>query len=310
MFIFLISLTIALSLFFLIIGIYQLVRVYQERQSLKKRITIMAEGGVLRDEREVFGKNKFFSFLDKLGKWVSPKQPEETQQARMEFLRAGIYSPNAFIIYWGTRAFLTLALPLGFFFFRITIFKVFDPSRAISIGIILAAVGLYLPYFWLRMKISQRKNKIFEGLPDVLDLLVVCVEAGMGLDAAIFRVAEEIKLSNRAIADELRMYVLEIKAGKSRREALRSFATRTGLEEVQSLVTLLLQAEKFGISIGPALRVYSDSFRTKRFQKAEEVATKLPVKLIFPLILFILPAMFVVLVGPAAISLYRAFVHQ
>jgi len=171
-------------------------------------------------------------------------------------------------------------------------------------------VGLYLPNLWLRLKIAKRKNKIFEGIPDALDLLVVCVEAGMGLDSAIYRVGEEIMLTNQPLSDELKLYNLEMRAGKSRRDSLKSLALRVDLEEIRSLVTLLIQAEKFGTSIAHSLRVYSDSFRTKRFQRAEEIAAKLPVKLIFPLMFFIMPALFVVLVGPAAISLYQGFVHQ
>jgi Flp pilus assembly protein TadC len=197
-----------------------------------------------------------------------------------------------------------------FFLLRVTVFKILDPTRVLALCIFLAIVGLYLPVFWLSIKISKRKNKIFEGLPDALDLLVICVEAGMGLDSAIYRVAEEIMLSNQPLADELKLYNLEMRAGKSRREALKNFALRVNLEEIQSLVTLLIQADKFGTSIAQSLRVYSDSFRTKRFQRAEEIAAKLPVKLIFPLMFFIMPALFVVLVGPAMISLYKAFVHQ
>jgi len=127
------------------------------------------------------------------------------------------------------------------------------------------------------------------------------VEAGMGLDAAISRVGEEVKLTNNVLSDELKILNLELKAGKSRQEALRNLARRVELEDVNSLVTLLVQTDKFGTSVAPALRVYSDTFRTKRYQAAEELAAKLPVKLIFPLIFFIFPAMFVAILGPAAV---------
>jgi tight adherence protein C len=155
------------------------------------------------------------------------------------------------------------------------------------------------------MKTAIRKRKIIEGLPDALDLLVVCVEAGMGLDAAISRVGEEIKLSHKELSDELKFLNLEMRAGKSRQEALRTFAVRTDIEEVRNFVTVLIQTDKFGTSIAQALRVYSDVFRTKRYQKAEEIAAKLPTKLIFPLIIFIFPSLFVALLGSAAIQLYE-----
>jgi tight adherence protein C len=135
--------------------------------------------------------------------------------------------------------------------------------------------------------------------------MVVCVEAGMGLDAAINRVGEEMKLRNEVVSEEFRLMGLELRAGKLRRDALRNLGIRTGLDEVKSLMTLLVQTDKFGTSVAQALRVHSDSMRTRRYQKAEEMAAKLPVKLIFPLILFILPSLFVVVVGPAVIRLFR-----
>jgi len=155
------------------------------------------------------------------------------------------------------------------------------------------------------MKANQRKEWIRAGLPDALDLMVVCVVAGTGLDAAINRVAEEMELSNQPLSQEFKTLGLELRAGKSRQDALRNLAFRTDLEEVSSLVTLLIQTEKFGTSIAQALRVHSEAMRTRRFQKAEEIAAKLPIKLVFPLILFILPSLFVVILGPAAITIFR-----
>ena len=153
--------------------------------------------------------------------------------------------------------------------------------------------------------ISERQRKILEGFPDVLDLMVVCVEAGMGLDAAIFRAGKEIELKNRVISEEFKLLSLELRAGKSRQDALRSLAMRVNLEDVNSLISLLIQTDKFGTSVAQALRVHSEAMRVKRFQMAEEIAAKLPVKLVFPLILFIFPSLFVVLLGPAMINIYR-----
>ena len=146
-----------------------------------------------------------------------------------------------------------------------------------------------------------------KGLPDALDLLVVCVEAGMGLDQAINRVAEEIKLTNDVLSDEFKLFNLEMRAGKPRQEAMKDLALRIDLEDMNNLVNLLIQTDRFGTSIAQALTVYSDTFRTKRFMHAEEVAAKLPVKLVLPLILFIFPSLFVAIAGPAAIRVFQVF---
>jgi tight adherence protein C len=169
----------------------------------------------------------------------------------------------------------------------------------------MALIGYFLPNYWLTLVTAKRKSKIMEGFPDALDLMVVCVEAGMGLDAAIFRAGREIELKNKIISEEFKLLSLELRAGKTRREALRNLAMRIDLEDVNSLISLLIQTDRFGTSIAQALRVHSDSMRDKRQLMAEEIAAKLPVKLVFPLICFIFPSLFVVLLGPAAIRIYR-----
>jgi tight adherence protein C len=181
---------------------------------------------------------------------------------------------------------------------------------SILIGVLTALLSFYLPNIWLLQKTDKRKEKILLGLPDALDLLVICVEAGMGLDSAVNRVAKEVKMSWPELSDELHFMTLELRAGKERQEALRNLALRTNLEEINSLSTLLIQTDKFGTSMADALRIYSDTFRTQRFQRAEEMAAKLPVKLVFPLILFIFPSLFVVLLGPAAITIYKNILNR
>jgi tight adherence protein C len=173
---------------------------------------------------------------------------------------------------------------------------------------VIALLGFYLPDLYLKLLIRWRKEQIVQGFPDALDLLVVCVEAGMGLDAAISRVSEEISMSSRVISEEFRILNLELRAGKSRLEALRNLGTRTDVEEVRSFATLLIQTDRFGTSVAQALRVHSDAMRTQRYQRAEELAGKIPVKMMFPLILFIFPAIFVVVVGPAAIQIYHSII--
>jgi tight adherence protein C len=198
-------------------------------------------------------------------------------------------------------------LPVCFLVARIAYPDRFLFSHAIlvSIGVVLAIGGFYLPNGWLRLKINKRKEKIRDGFADALDLMVVCVEAGMGLDSAISRVAREMALNNKTLSEELTLMTLELRAGKLRRDALKNLAMRTDLEDVNSLVTLLIQADKLGTGVGQALRVFSDSFRTKRYMRAEEAAAKIPVKLVLPLILFIFPTLLIAIMGPAAIRIYR-----
>ena len=197
-----------------------------------------------------------------------------------------------------------------FYPFWIFVFTVINPQLTLALGVFMPFLGFYLPDIWLRQKTDKRREKLLKALPDALDLMVVCVEAGMGLDEAINRVAKESKIQSRELSDEFAFLSLELRAGKQRQDALQNLAERTDLEEVKNLVTLLIQADKFGTNIADTLRVYSDTFRTERFQRAEEMAAKMPVKLIFPLILFIFPALFIVIIGPAIISIYRNFIMR
>ncbi len=248
-------------------------------------------------------------FLGNLGKRLVPEKSTDYPQLRFKFLKAGLSRPSVPHIYWGTKCFFAICLPLIFFMGRLTIFEISNFPLTVAACLFFGLAGLYLPDLWLHMRIAKRKRKILEALPDTLDLLVICVEAGLGLDAAIFRVAEEISLSSKELGQELKLLNLEMRAGMLRRDALRNLAKRTDIDALHSLVTVLIQTEKFGTSIVQALRVYSDAFRTGRFQKAEEIAAKLPVKLLFPMILFIFPSFFVAILGPAAIRVYQILSH-
>jgi tight adherence protein C len=249
-------------------------------------------------------KAKLLRAVSSLGHLTMAKEGQSAE-LRGNLLRAGYRQERALLIFWGWKSFLAALLPAVFVLAKILWLKTLLPQNLMLIGVLLALVGFYLPNLWLRMKIGERRAKILAGLPDALDLMVVCTEAGIGLDAAIHRVGEEMKLSHPVIHEEFKLLTLELRAGKDRREALKSLATRTGLEDVSSLVTLLVQTERFGTSVGQALRVHSDSMRTRRYQRAEETAAKLPVKLLFPLIFFIFPTLFVVILGPAAIRIFR-----
>jgi len=170
-------------------------------------------------------------------------------------------------------------------------------------------VGLFLPDFFLERKASKRRREFQEGFPDAMDMLVVCVEAGLGLDAAIQRVGKEIVSSHPELGVEFSLVSLELRAGKARADALRALADRTALDDVRALTSILIQAEHFGTSIAEALRQQANEMRTLRLQRAKERAAKLPVKLIFPIIFFIFPALFLVVLGPALVRIYVGFAH-
>jgi tight adherence protein C len=257
-------------------------------------------------------KKHISNLLIQLGNFSKPKNEEDISQTRLDLIRAGYRKSSSVVLFYGAKIFIAALLLTVYVFYKVIIMSVIPADidlQGISrlsvllysaIGIL---VGFNLPNYWLRLKIKERQNKILEGFPDALDLMIVCVEAGMGLDAAINRTAKEMELSNKIISDEFKMVSLELRAGKLRRDALKNLAARIGLEDVNSLISLLIQTDKFGTSVAQALRVHSDSMRVKRFQKAEELAAKLPVKLVFPLIIFIFPSIFVVLLGPAIIRI-------
>ncbi len=234
-----------------------------------------------------------------LGERLSERRADLPAVRRL-LLQAGYHGPNAPAIYWGIRVGLVLglgllglvALPLRGSMFQL-----------LGIMLWLVAMGWVAPVFLLRQRVRSRQREIERALPDVFDLLVVCVEAGLGLNQAMLRVAEEIGALSPVTSQQLMLVNLEIRAGTPREDALRHLADRTGVTEVTSLVTMLIQTDRFGTSIAQALRVHADTLRTKRRQRAEEAGAKTTVKLVFPLVFFEFPAMFVVVLGPAVLLL-------
>jgi tight adherence protein C len=224
-------------------------------------------------------------------------------QARL--IQAGIYSERAIPLFLGVKLGGLLVLPLLVLF----ILWGTTSQRGLLMGvpIVLCTLGYLLPNFILSRLISSRQHKIRESLPDALDLLVVCVEAGQGLDAAIKRVSEDLQASSSIISQELLLVTLETMAGLERQQALKNLGERTGVEELISLCNVLIQSERFGTSIAQALKTQSDYMRTSRRQRLEGMAAKTPVKLVFPMLLFIFPAIMVVLLGPAFIQLSEFF---
>jgi tight adherence protein C len=246
----------------------------------------------------------FARFLGAIGMKTNPGR-SDNKDIKLKFLKAGLQGRNVPTMFWGIKFLLAIALPVVFLMMAVLVFKYFSYYRLLFAAIYLSLVGLFLPDIWLHLKTSGRKERLSKGFADALDLLVVCVEAGMGLDAAISKVGEEIALSHPELSHELSLLNLELRAGKPRQTALKNLANRIDIDEVNSLVTLLTQTDRFGTSVAQALRVFSDSFRTARYQKAEEIAAKIATKLLFPLVLCIFPTLFVVVLGPVAIKIYR-----
>jgi len=229
-----------------------------------------------------------------------PKSPKEMSRLQKRMARAGYRGPIPPIVYSICELGLPLILVLLSVYFLGT-------TRGLVIGALMAILGYMLPGFWLSRQVEKRKKLIANGLPDALDLLIVCVEAGMGLDQGIAKAAEELAVSHPALAEELVIITTEIRAGKPRMEAFKNFAERTKVDDVRQLVSMLVQTDRFGTSIAQALRTQAEVSRTKRRQRAEERAQKLGVKLVFPLVFCLFPAMYVVTLGPAVIKFVRFF---
>ena len=240
-----------------------------------------------------------------LAKLSLPSDGWEMSTLRTRFMNAGFRQPSAPAIYFAAKTSLAAGLPLIAFFVLSTGSAKYSTNTLLFWLLCAAAIGYYLPNVLLKNMISRRQREIFESFPDALDLMTVCVEAGLAMDAALARVAAEIGLKSAVLSEELQLVTLELRAGSSKEKALRNLALRTGVDDVDALVAMLIQSERFGTSIADSLRVQSDQLRTKRRQRAEEQAAKIALKLLFPLIFFIFPSLLVVLMGPAFIQIYR-----
>lgn len=234
-----------------------------------------------------------------------PDDEAENSAVRIRFMNAGFRQTSAPAIFFAAKTLLALGLPL-MIFFALSIKGTAPSTTGMLFYVLMAtAIGYYLPNVILSRITKYRQREIFETFPDALDLMTICVEAGLGMDAALARVAAEIGLKSKVLSDELNLVTLELRAGSSKEKALRGLSTRTGVDDVDALVAMLIQSERFGTSIAASLRVQSEQLRTKRRQRAEEQAAKIALKLLFPLIFFIFPSLLVVLMGPAFIQIYR-----
>lgn len=236
--------------------------------------------------------------LGQLGE-VVPRSPQEMTRVERRLVRAGFRRKESALTFHGTQAALTILFLASFFATgRLQ-------TNLLLYGVLSILLGSALPDFWLARKERGRQERIQLALPDALDLQVVSVEAGIGLDQALMRIGQELKKTHPDLSDELYVYNLEVNAGRSRAEALRNMAARTEVADLKALVAVLIQTDRFGTSIADSLRVFSDSLRTKRRQRAEEMAAKMSVKMVLPLFLCILPATFAVVVGPAIIGIAK-----
>jgi tight adherence protein C len=232
---------------------------------------------------------------------VLPKSQAEVSVARQRLVRAGFREESAVRVFYGYKVIVPLVLVA---IALVTGFAKFSPFFVYASCL---GLGFLLPDFWLGRKIKTRQKKMERGLPDVLDLLIICIEAGLSLDQATARTAEELKKAQPELCDEFGILVLEQRAGRARSEAWKHLSERTGVESIRNLVSVLVQSEQFGTSVAKTLRVHSDTMRTKRIQQVEEMAAKTSVKLVFPLVFFIFPALFLVTLGPSVILMVESF---
>jgi len=259
--------------------------------AIDRRLEELAVG---RDREEKPKFQAMFGVLKRLGE-KAPKSPKEMGSLRLRLVQAGFRRDEALTLFFGIRVLFALAM---FLLFASSLLA--RPNLTLALGAL--GLGYILPGMVLARLAKRRAHRIRLSLADMLDLLVVSVEAGLGLDAALTRVGQELAFAYPELADELRLINLELRAGKPRAEALRNLADRTGVDDLSSLVTMLIQTDKFGTSVAQSLRVYSETLRTKRRQRAEEAAAKTGVKMVFPLVICIFPAIWVVTIGPAAIK--------
>ena len=240
-----------------------------------------------------------------LSKLSLPEDGWEKSSLRTRFMNAGWRNPAAATLYFASKSLLALLFPGAVALAFTLAGRTIPGERLLMVLLATAAFGYYIPNVILHRIATRRQRDIFENIPDALDLLTVCVEAGLSLERAMIKVAGEIHIKSVTLAQELQLVLMEMRAGFTKEKALRNFALRSGVEDVDTLVAMLIQSERFGTSMGDSLRVHSDNLRTKRRMVAEESAAKIGLKLLFPLIFFIFPTLLIVLLGPAGIQIAR-----
>ncbi|MCG8346005.1 MAG: type II secretion system F family protein [Chlorobiales bacterium] len=284
-----------------------------DNSALKKRFTqIVRQGGDPADISlsRTANTRKVAPVIDILSKLSIPEEGWQSSSVQIKFLQAGIRNKNAPQYYYAVKTLLTLVLSVALALFLYLSKSQLPFTHTMLFVLLTAAAGYYLPEILLYFITRKRVERMRNGLPDMIDLMVICTEAGMGIDAAITRISREMARTNPELAQEFYLTVLEMRAGASRLEALRNLALRSRLGDLEDLVSMLVQADKFGTGLADSLRVHSDVMRSRRTQRAEELAAKIPVKMTLPLGLFIFPALFIVLLGPAVIKMIQVFSNR
>lgn len=285
--------------------VYGSVRFFSAPAELQRLETPGTSGGVAPASPWYSASERLRHFLEPLARLSLPEQKWEDSPLRTRFLNAGFRGNAAPLVYFAAKTIGAFMVPGAFAVFAGLGKLTLEGSSLLMFMLLLAAVGYYLPNVVLARLIAHRKRELFENFPDALDLMRICVEAGLALDAAIARVGDEMRLNSEALYDELHMVSLEMRAGSARNRALRNLALRMGLEEMDSLAAMLIQADRFGTSVAASLRVHADSLRSRRRSLSEEAAAKVPVKLLFPLVFCIFPSLLLVLLGPALIAITK-----
>jgi tight adherence protein C len=274
-------------------------------ESLPEMTRVASSGATI---RFTVADRPFLKFLMRVGERIGAKPLEDEGKAtalRQRLVQAGYFAPSAITAFFSIRVILGIGLPLAFSLLSPLWSTNMETGQLIGIAVTLALLGTYAPNMWVTLRVRKRQLLAREGFPDALDMLLICVEAGLGLDAAIDRVGLEVNRAHPILAMQFAMLSAELRAGRRREDALRNLSERIGIDEVASLVTLLVQSEKLGTSLAQTLRVHADEMRAKRMLKAEEKAAMLPVLLSVPLVLCILPALLTVVMTPAIIRVIR-----
>jgi tight adherence protein C len=304
--IYLVALLIACSIGLLTLAVAQLIPARSgavDQRLVELRQISSGKLGTASRSARIAQRDRWRSVIQELGEKVGERRPDKST-ARQLLIQAGFRSPDAVSTYWGFRTALPLTALLGGL-----ILAAISGPRALVLALPFAGMAWIAPPFYIGGRIKRRQKELQLALPDALDSMVVCVEAGLGLNQAILRVSDEIRHISELMSQELALVNFEIRAGTPREDALRNLGDRTGLEDLRSLVAMLIQTDRFGTSVAQALRVQSETLRTKRRQRAEEAAAKTAIKMLFPLVFFIFPALFVVALGPAAIQIIESLQH-
>jgi tight adherence protein C len=284
------------AMYFLVFGVYNPVRA--RLYSLVGNN--QEEGKFFRNATQHLG--SYFVIRDRAG--------EQLSYDRERLLHAGYHDKNSLSRYYGIKIILTISLPILIFLICSTLFPKMNNTNLLVFVLFGLVIGFIAPSFYLDRKVEARKRIIQNAFPDTIDQLIVCTEAGLGLEASLQRVAKDASLSNEIMGNELGLVNAELRAGVSREQAFKNLVNRTGVEDIRVFATAITQSIRFGTSIGNTLRVFAEDLRDKRMQRAEEEAAKLAVKMLFPLVFCFFPGVMLVILGPAMISIYKVLLHK